>query len=119
MDSLRRHDPDQVPRVCGSTPHSQRLAALPCPSSVVPRLYTLTARRGVAGWARTRVANDRSLDRHVDLTANRSNDIENRLNEVDDCGVLLEGTGPAWSAARRPARKIGSWRCIQAVFCVE
>ena len=29
LDSLRRHDPDQVPRVCGSTPHSQRLPGAP------------------------------------------------------------------------------------------
>jgi hypothetical protein len=29
MDSLRRHDPDQVPRVCGSAPHSQRRPGAP------------------------------------------------------------------------------------------
>ena len=41
MDSLRWYDPDQVPRVCGAFPHSQRRVALPCPVLRLPADCTL------------------------------------------------------------------------------
>jgi hypothetical protein len=38
MDSLRRHDPDQVPRVCGVLRTLSAVAALPCPTLLLAGL---------------------------------------------------------------------------------